>query len=77
MSDYVPYVGRLDNGDEILVTLQSTRYRFTLVAGGSQPDAHFAAPAVSDFNQIDSVEVAFRPVGARTWGPPVSLERAP
>ena len=62
MSDYVPYVGRLDNGDEVLVTIQA------------EP---FFDERDTDVELVVSVEVAFRPVGARTWGPPVALVRAP
>ena len=69
---YVPYVGKLDNGDEVLVTVQSTRAAFTV----ENELSTLTFPSVT-VETVESVELAFRPVGARTWGPPTMLTRAP
>lgn len=50
---YQPWVGKLDDGTEVLVFVYATE------AG------------------VEAVEVAFRPVGARVWGPPVLTKAAP
>ena len=60
---YEPWVGKLDDGTEVLVTVQNA-------VGCSVIEGAYSA-------LVQTLEVAFRPVGARTWGPPCQLERAP
>ena len=73
MSMYQPWVGKLDDGTEVLISLYvaSTPYK---IAGGA--NAVLTIPGAT-VERVESVEVAFRAKPHHTWGPPVTLELAP